>query len=232
MLTNWYPPHHLGGYELSCFDVMTRLERRGHDVRVLCGDTRFGEDRVAPYPAHEARVERALRLYHDGSEILRPPWGERLRIERDNQAVLARALAAHRPDVVSVWHMAGVSHGLLATLASAGIPVLFAVCDDWLTYGIRLDAWARAFDRSPARRALGGVLERVLGVPCLVPDIGDLGPYLFVTRAMEEKALATARVSAAGAVRGVERDRPEHLWGSCGPRAPRLVVAPGHLGAL
>src|SRR4051794_27338608 len=37
-LTSWYPPHHFGGYELSCFDVMNRFVERGHEVRVLCGD--------------------------------------------------------------------------------------------------------------------------------------------------------------------------------------------------
>jgi hypothetical protein len=39
-VTNWYPPHHYGGYELSCFDVMTRLAERGHEVRILCSDER------------------------------------------------------------------------------------------------------------------------------------------------------------------------------------------------
>jgi pyruvate ferredoxin oxidoreductase alpha subunit len=30
-----YPPHHYGGYELSCLDVVERLRQRGHDVTVL-----------------------------------------------------------------------------------------------------------------------------------------------------------------------------------------------------
>lgn len=192
-VTNWYPPHHHGGYELSCFDVMTRLEARGHEVHVLCGDTRLGSDATAPDAAHEARVRRTLRLYHDGADVLRPPWRERLAIERHNQAELARALHELRPDVISIWHLAGVSHGLLATIARSGVPVVLSICDDWLVYGIRLDAWANAFDRSPARRALGRVVERVLRVPCLVPDIGDLGPFLFVTRATEATAVARAR---------------------------------------
>ena len=34
-LTNWYPPHHFGGYEVMCHGVMTRLVERGHDVRIL-----------------------------------------------------------------------------------------------------------------------------------------------------------------------------------------------------
>jgi len=192
-LTNWYPPHHFGGYELSCHDVMTRLEERGHEVHVLCGETVVGADRQPPNPEHEARVRRTLRLYHDGGAVLRPPWRERFAIERHNQQELENVLREVRPDVVSVWQLAGASFGLLATVVHAQVPAVFAVCDDWLTYGIRLDAWGNAFWRSPWRRALGRVVERVSGVPCLVPDIGSYGSFLFVTRATEQHALDTAQ---------------------------------------
>lgn len=192
-VTNWYPPHHHGGYELSCYDVMTRMTARGHDVHVLCGDTLLGGDRAVVDPMHESQVQRTLRLYHDGSEVLRPPWLDRLRIERHNQRELRRALRDVQPEVISIWHLAGVSHGLLSTVAASELPVVFAICDDWLTYGLRLDAWGDAFNRSPRRRVLGRFVEPIAGVPCVVPDIGDLGPFLFVTEATEQKALATAR---------------------------------------
>ena len=32
VLTNMYPPHHYGGYELSCRDVMDRFRLLVHDV--------------------------------------------------------------------------------------------------------------------------------------------------------------------------------------------------------
>jgi glycosyltransferase involved in cell wall biosynthesis len=172
---------------------MVRLERRGHEVHVLCGDTRLDGERPAPEPDHEARVRRTLRLYHDGAAILHPPWRERLAIERHNQRELERAIAEVRPDVISVWHLAGASHGLLTTIARSGIPVVFAVCDDWLVYGVHLDAWAAPFDRSPLHRAVGRVVARLVGVPCTVPDIGRLGPFLFVSRATEAAALERAR---------------------------------------
>ena len=38
VVTNMYPPHHYGGYELSCWDVMRRLQTRGHWVIVLTTD--------------------------------------------------------------------------------------------------------------------------------------------------------------------------------------------------
>jgi glycosyltransferase involved in cell wall biosynthesis len=176
---------------------MVRLERRGHEVHVLCGDTRLPGDPPPPDADHERRVRRQLRLYHDGARILRPPVRERLDIERHNQRVLEQAIREVRPDVISVWHLAGASQGLLTTIARAGIPVVFAVCDDWLVYGVRLDAWMAPFDRSPLRRAAGRVVERLTGLPCVVADVGELGAFLFVSRTTEANALAGARWSFA-----------------------------------
>jgi len=189
-ITNWYPPHHFGGYELSCLDVMLRFEQRGHEVHVLCGDTRLDGDRPPPVPDHEARVRRRLRLYHDGSAILRPPWRERLVIERHNRAELERAIAEVQPDVVSIWHLAGASQSLLTTLAGHGLPTVFAVCDDWLTYAVHIDAWAAPFHRSRVHRLAGRVVERVLGLPCSLPDVGAMGSFLFVSRATLDAAEA------------------------------------------
>ena len=191
-VTNWYPPHHQGGYELSCFDVMTRFEARGHEVHVLCGDTRFPGARLATDAAHEARVQRALRLHHDGTDVLRPSWRERVAIERHNQAAFQRAVADVRPDVISVWHLAGVSHGLLSAIAATGVPVVFAVCDDWLVYGVGLDPWMGAFDRTPLRRLAGRVVGR-FGPPATLPDVGAMGVFLFVSHATQRTAATRAR---------------------------------------
>jgi hypothetical protein len=35
VLTNFYPPHYVGGYELGCRDVVEGLRARGHQVAVL-----------------------------------------------------------------------------------------------------------------------------------------------------------------------------------------------------
>ena len=156
-LTNYYPPHHFGGYELSCFDVMTRFEQRGHEVAVLCGAQRLA---TATEPtAHEEVVGRSLRLYHDGEDLLAPGWRERLAIERHNQERLAEALDRFRPDVVSVWHLAALSSGLLTTIAERRIPVAYAVCEEWPAYLLTLDPWARPFalptDAAPGTAAAG-----------------------------------------------------------------------------
>jgi glycogen(starch) synthase len=179
-LTNWYPPHHLGGYELSCYDVMTRLGRRGHDVHVLCSGDRI-DGASAADPEHEARVARTLRLYHRDGDLYRPPLRERLAVERHNQAALDAVLEAHRPEVVSVWHMAALSLGLLTTLIERDIPLVFSVCDDWLSYGEVVDTWTHLFGAGALRRAAGRVVTAATGLPTRVPDLGAHGAWLFVS---------------------------------------------------
>lgn len=188
VLTNMYPPHHYGGYELSCHDVMQRLAARGHEVHVLTTTMRV--EGVTESADDERGVSRRLEFYWRDHELLSPSLYRRLRIERANRRVLEEVLDDVRPDVVSVWNMGAMSLGLLRAVLDRGIPLVYAVCSDWLDYGPLLDAWSRIFTR---RRTLGRVVERVAGVPAVLPDIGGSGTFLFVsdrTRAHAEAKTA------------------------------------------
>jgi glycogen(starch) synthase len=188
-VTNWYPPHHYGGYELSCFDVMTRLAERGHEVRVLCSDERV-PGAAAPDPSHEPFVHRDLQLYLREGVLYRPPMRERLAIERHNHFALERHLGEHQPDVVSVWHMGALSLGLLRRLADRGIPTVYAVCDDWLTYGQQLDCWSRPFAGNPLRRMMGRAVEASTGVPTGLADPATAAAFCFVSESTRRRSIA------------------------------------------
>jgi glycosyltransferase involved in cell wall biosynthesis len=183
-LSNMYPPHSLGGYERSCDDVMRRLTSRGHEVTVLTTDMRVGG--IAD-PLHEpfARVHRDLRFYWRDHVLLRPPTRDQWAIERHNHAALARAIELARPEVVSVWNMGAMSLSLLTAIERAGIPMVLAVCDDWLIYAPRLDPWTATFARvpSPAR----GVIDRLVGVPVQRPQLTD-AVFCFVSDATRRRA--------------------------------------------
>lgn len=176
-LTSLYPPHHLGGAELSCRDVMIRLAERGHEVEVLCADTRL----PGVVDMEESGVRRRLHVYLKHGEPWSPTLRQRLVSERHNQAVLAEALARHRPEVVSVWHMGAMSLGLLTTLIERNVPVVYAVCDEWPAYETILDPWARLWWGSRGRRLAGRLVRRVAKVPTVVPDLGASGAFLWVS---------------------------------------------------
>jgi glycogen(starch) synthase len=127
-----YPPHHLGGYELVWQAAVDALRAAGHDVRVLCTDTRLGEGSSDP-----PHVRRALRWYWRDHAWPRMGLRERRALERHNHAVLAEELAG--VDAVSWWAMGGMSLSLLDRVRRAGIPAIGWVNDDWLLYGPKVD---------------------------------------------------------------------------------------------
>lgn len=184
-LTNMYPPHHYGGYELICRDVMTRLRERGHSVDVLTTTLR-----VPGAPTEDDdNVHRQLRFAWDDHVLQSPPVWQRLRDERHNQSVLRDTLRSVAPDVVSVWNMGAMSLGLLDTLRACGMPIVCNLCDDWLVYGPDLDPWARLFaDRPRPLRAAAAIATRV---PCGLPDLRDAAG-LFISDFTRERAEAHA----------------------------------------
>ena len=167
VLSNLYPPNAMGGYELSCRDVVERWRGRGHDVTVLT--TRGTVRGVVEPPSSEPHVRRDLRWYWSEHEFQRPPMRERLRLERHNHDALTAALDLGRPDVVSVWHMGGMSLSLLSALADRGLPVVCNICDDWPVYAPHRDAWSDAWASYPGW--LRRVGARVTGVPTSLPAL-------------------------------------------------------------
>ena len=192
VLSNMFPPHHIGGYELSCKDVMDRLRARGHEITVLTTTMRIAG--VEDPPDERAHgILRDLSFYWDDHKLVSPPFRERLARERANQRALIDAIERSRPDVVSVWNMGAMSLGLLTTLVERDLPIVFAVCDDWLVYGPKLDAWTRLFKWSTiAARAA----RAMFGVPTAMPDLTDAGAFCFVTDFVRARAKVKARLDA------------------------------------
>ncbi len=183
-ITNWYPPHHFGGYEVLCRDVMSSLQRRGHEIEVLCSDEAVdGADTAVP---EEFPVHRRLRMYWRDGVPWVPSVGEQLAIERHNQRELAEALDRFAPDVVSVWHMGALSLNLLTAVARRATPMVYAICDEWLIYGMRLDPWSQRWNPNPFRRGAGRLVSGLTSVPTVVSDLGPTGCFCFLSEHTKE----------------------------------------------
>lgn len=167
-LTLYYPPHHFGGYELSCRDVLDRLAGRGHDVAVLTSDLRL----PAVEDDHDTRVDvrRELVAWLRDHELYHPSPLARWRIERANHKALATALRDHRPEVVTVWHMGAMSLGLIEQLVRVGMPLVYVIGDDWLCYAPELDSWSRMFRRL---RGAARLVEPVIRMPVQLRALGN-----------------------------------------------------------
>jgi len=232
-----YPPHSTGGYEVIWRSCVERLRARGHQVRVLTSDHREEGERGGEH--HD--VHRELRWYWREHDFPRLSARERLRLERHNRSVLARHLAAHRPEVVTWWPMGGMSLSLIERCRREGLPAVGVVCDDWLVYGPTVDAWQRGLARLGP---LGAAVGNIVGAPGPV-DFDGAASWVFISRftldrAREEGGHRLSRSTVAHAGIDATRFRPgaPHAWegrllyaGRVDPRKG-ITTAVRALGAL
>jgi glycosyltransferase involved in cell wall biosynthesis len=155
VITNLYPPHEIGGYELRCRDVCDRLKASGHEIHILTSDHKVASRTDIPEP-HVSRKLRINGMYGN-------PWLPIQRLhgqEKHNHQVLAREIEAVRPDIIHVWNMGGISKSLLLRIEQGRIPVVYDVSDHWIARSLRADVWLSwwnapgSFARSALRFAL------------------------------------------------------------------------------
>jgi glycosyltransferase involved in cell wall biosynthesis len=76
---------------------------------------------------------------------------------------------------------------LLRHLGADGVPVLYAVCDEWPRYGPRVDPWAARFDGGALRGAAGRAVEALTGLATNAGPFGDAGTFCFVSEATRRR---------------------------------------------
>lgn len=206
VVSNMYPPHHLGGYELACRDVMDRLRDRGHEIEVLTTTMRL-PDVETPADEPARGIHRELAFYWDDHELVRPSLPRRIAIERANQRALASALARFRPDVVSAWNMGAMSLGLLTTIVERDLPLVLMLLDEWPWYAPNIDPWIHAFDGRPL---LGRLARAATGAPAALPDLGASASFCYISdmirRSVEQKSRWPAPRAAGIVYCGINTD--------------------------
>ncbi len=120
VVSNLYPPDIIGGYELSCGQMVDELRRRGHDVVVLTS--------VPRCPAEStAGVRRVLQLadvydpaapHADGITRQHAQAASHF-LEPANVLALLDAIDGFVPDVVYFWNLVGL--GAVALVVAAGL---------------------------------------------------------------------------------------------------------------
>lgn len=157
VLTNLYPPHHAGSFDLRCQAVTEALAKRGHTMRVLTSNHGVGDEQ------RDAEIERRLLLNGVFDHPAVTGFRELRALETRNRARFLDAVAEFQPDLVHVFSLHGLSKSLLFTLRDARLPVVFDVADDWLAAGIRQDPWLRWWNR-PQAPFLSGAWRRLLEI--------------------------------------------------------------------
>ena len=156
VISNLYPPHEIGGYEIICRDVVEHLAAQGHQLRVLTSDHHIDGRPQTLQPT----VSRQLKVHG----FYGHPWlpiHRLLALEAHNHRTLQQALDTFQPDLVYVWNLGGISKSLLHRLAQSDLPVAFYLSDHWIARSIAGDVWLDWWNApgSIPRRALRAMLS-------------------------------------------------------------------------
>ena len=152
VLTNLYPPHYVGGYELRCRDITEALQERGHEVRVLTSNHKVEGVEEAPLQGYG--VLRKLRLHG----FFGHPWlgiRDLQALELHNNTALMEAVSAFKPDLVHVWNLGGISKSLTLTLQRLNLPTVYDVSDHWIARSLKADVWLDWWNRKTSNMVAG-----------------------------------------------------------------------------
>ncbi|WP_219064090.1 glycosyltransferase family 4 protein [Pseudomonas sp. UMAB-08] len=127
VISNFFPPHVIGGAEIIAHHQAKALADRGHDVRVLAGDNSHG---LPGYPIQTevfdglpiTRVSLTQRDFAPTGNNVSHPGVER---------IFLKLIAGWKPDVIHAHHMAGLSLGILQLARANGIRIALTLHDHW-----------------------------------------------------------------------------------------------------
>ncbi len=138
VVSNLYPPHHQGGYELRCGQVVDHLKREGHDVVVVASSFQIDGGRhtaaVRDDTVNGVTVMRFLRQHRldprqPGSRIYNL---DVVRRQVNDITRFGKLLDSFQPDLVSWWNLEGVTKAILRMSDDRHIPSVHCIDDNWM----------------------------------------------------------------------------------------------------
>ena len=104
VISNFYPPFHIGGYEIGCQEAVEGLRLRGHPVKVLTSNYGITTDHNL-----DDNVYRKLRLHKTSKTDRVGIFIDLFLIEIYNHWILQRLISKFKPDLVYVWNLVPTS---------------------------------------------------------------------------------------------------------------------------
>jgi len=181
IITDLYPPHFVGGYELKCKLHAEELALRGHEVSVLTSRWKTGNKDVLENNVsrllHSGRQNQPLRfqtrklflfgLYKRFNHL------KRAFACRKNYRIAHNIISDMKPDLVYAWQLDDVSIAPVLAAQNQGIPIVFRLDDYWLV-NLKKES---CLDSNPLKRWYWAMINGLQDFNCI-----DFNHMLVVSR--------------------------------------------------
>lgn len=127
VVSNFYPPYYIGGYEIGCRDVVEGLKNKGHEVKVLTST--YGLNK----PETDESIYRWLETDLEWKAKKGFPYlMSLLKKEINNQKAFKRLLDIYKPDIIYMWNLTYISLSLAFIAQELNFKVCYFIFDNWL----------------------------------------------------------------------------------------------------
>ncbi len=138
MVSNFYPPHYRGGYEIRCKQVAETMQQRGYEIRVLTSVSGLPMNSLGGFPRQTeviagVRVDRWLNIYAYGPQPPLRPWTfSQAKRQLADARRFVNLLSEFKPDIVNWWSMNGLAMNLLPIPGAVHIPDVHWIEHPWM----------------------------------------------------------------------------------------------------
>jgi glycosyltransferase involved in cell wall biosynthesis len=174
LVSNFYPPYWVGGYEQIASWIAEGLRERGHEVAVLTGRGPAFDGKADVFPSLDLDLASLWETYFTTGIVPRNGLAEGVRRHvfslRNFDAGL-RAIGEFQPDLVSFWNPAFVTFAPLAAARLARVPAVVHLSDT--VANVFRNPHPPAFPqglRAVARRAVDALLHAARPARFIVPS--------------------------------------------------------------
>ena len=144
IVSNYYPPHFIGGYELGCRDIAEALKARGHRVKVLTST--YGVVKAQD----DGDVFRWLKVETWWTpDSIRSAVGVVTK-EIGNLKAFRQFCKRFNPDLIYVFNPTGISLSIVTVAERMDLPICYLVSDHWLEEW-KADLGYQMWEAQPAR---------------------------------------------------------------------------------
>lgn len=161
VISNFYPPYKIGGYELLCQQVMQELAGRGYQYRVLTSTYGIAKPMVEGEVYRLLTLENDLHFYSLG-KLWKYPFQK-----KQNARITRAMILDYQPDLVFLWGLWALSKNVAVEAERLmGGRVVYYFANPWpiqeSLHRAYWDADARQPWRSGVKRVLGWLVKLAL----------------------------------------------------------------------